>query len=642
MRSLFGYLLVGLALIPSMAFAADLAPQRAQFLAAWRIAQAGVDAASRAPGLKDYPLYPYLGYERLRRNPDKAPIAEIKAYLDAYGDSMPAQRLRAQVLDVYGRGNRHADFLTLYRADEATPELECLAWNARRARKFAGDATAEALAIYAKIQQDHRVCHPLITHLRTSGKLTSAMLITRIEAALVAGQTTLAYTFAAELPKSEREVYGRRILARAQPAAALVQARKWPADAASASAAAIALGQVARKDSAAAEASFQALAQRLPFAPADRSRAQGEIARFAAVERSPQTQRLLDRLPPEAFDDNLREWQVRYYLRQSAWAPALAALNAMPPALIAQSRWKYAKARVLEMLGRTDEARTAFAALATEATFHGFLSADRIGAAYAICPASGLLDTDRALTVLSLGGIQRALEWKALGEDARGRSEWFWQLPRLSPELRREAGLIASREGLHEWAIFTLNTDALLRQYEARFPLLHMRAVADESRRTGLPEHWVFGLIRAESAWNASVRSPAGARGLMQLMPETAAAVAKSLSTRAEPLHDPAHNIRLGTTYLSRRVADLDNNPVLATGAYNAGIGAVRRWIGPPLPPWDLWVETVPYKETREYIARVLAFAVIYDWRIDGSPTRISALVPGLPSRVEPAPVVCR
>ena len=321
--------------------------------------------------------------------------------------------------------------------------------------------------------------------------------------------------------------------------------------------------------------------------------------------------------------------------------PALAALDGMASTLAAQSRWRYTRGRVLELLGRPQEARPEFAAAAVEANFHGFLAADRIGAAYAICPADTLLNTDRALAVLNLGGVQRALEWWVIGDIDRARSEWFWQLPQLSLELRREAGLIASREGLHEWAIFTMSGDQLIRQYEARFPLLHTAAVEQEARRTGLPVNWVYGLIRAESAWNANARSPVGARGLMQLMPATAAAVAKSLGIRVDPLTDPAHNIRLGTTYLSRRVADLDGNAVLATGAYNAGIGAVKRWLEGPLPPWDLWVETVPYKETREYIARVLAFAVLYDWRIDGSPTRLSALIPGMTEKAEPAPVAC-
>lgn len=634
-------LLLLLVFVAPALLATDLAPQRAQFQAAWRLAQSGVDAASRVPGLADYPLYPYLSYERLRRIPDKAAFSEIEQFLRDYGDTLPGRRLRAQVLERYSGTNRAEEFLKLYVEELATVDLRCHAWSARRARKIAGDATAEALALFAAIDKDRVECRPALAHLRAAGQLTQQRVNARIEVALASGQSGLAQVLSHELPKPQQAPIQRRILAHADPSVALSRAQQWPATADSATAASIALAQTARKGALAAEQRYQALAARLPFAAADKARVEAEIARYAAVERLPEAARFLARVPAVAFDDNLREWQVRYHLRRVEYAAALSALEGMSPALAGQSRWRYTHGRVLELLNRADEARPLFVAAAGEANFHGFLAADRIGSAYAICPSSGLLTTDLAYEVLNLGGVQRALEWYAIGDTDRARAEWFWQLPQLSPELRREAGLIASREGLHEWAIFTLSGDALIRQYEARFPLQHSAAVAREAKRTGLPVHWVYGLIRAESAWNHNARSPVGARGLMQLMPATAAAVAKSLGIRVEPLTDPAHNIRLGTTYLSRRVADLDGNAVLATGAYNAGIGAVKRWLAGPLPPWDLWVETVPYKETREYIARVLAFAVLYDWRIDGSPARLSTLIPGLPTPVGPAPVAC-
>ncbi len=621
--------------------AADLAPQRAQFQAAWRLAQTGVDVGARYPGLEDYPLYPYLPYERLRRLGDKASFREVEQFLREYADSLPGQRLRAQMLERYGRTQRFEEFLKIYDPALASVDLRCHAWTARRARKLAGDADAEALALFEALDRDRSDCRPVLAHLRAAGLLTQARLDARIDTALAAGQAGLAQVLSLELPKAQRPVVQRRILARSQPATAISQAARWPADASSAAAAAIALQQLAKKDALGAEGHYQALRKRLPFAPAQRGRIEAEIARFAAVDRLPQAAALLQRVPAAAFDDNLREWQVRYHLRRVEYAQALAGLDGMGEALRAQSRWRYTRGRALELLGRADEARAEFAAAAAEANFHGFLAADRIGGAYAICPADGLLDAERALAVLNLGGVQRALEWYAVGDTDRARAEWFWQLPQFTPEQRREAGLILSREGLHEWAIFTLNTEPLLRQYEARFPLLQVETVSREAGRAGLQPAFVFGLIRAESAWNPNARSPVGARGLMQLMPATAAAVAKSLGVRADPLTDPAHNIRLGTTYLGRRVAELDGNAVLATGAYNAGIGAVRRWLAGPLPPWDLWVETVPYKETREYIARVLAFAVLYDWRIDGSPARLSGLIPGLAERPEPAPVAC-
>lgn len=629
-------------ILPTLLWAGDLASQRTQFQAAWRIAQTGSDASAKVSGLEDYPLYPYLPYERLRRMPDKAVFKEVQQFLAEYGDTMPGHRLRAQVLERYGRLGRNEDFLTLYQEDQASVDLRCLAFTAKRARKVAGDAQAEALALYAAMDKDRADCRPLLTWMRSQHLMTPERVRARIDQAIVAGQTGLAQVLSNDLPKAEQAGAQRRILARAEPSVALNQASKWPVNGQSAEAASIALTQSARKGAMAAEIRYQALARLLPFDAAQKSRIEAEIARFAAVERLPEAKALLARVSEAGFDDNLREWQVRYHLRRLEWKEALAAVDGMSAELGGKSNWRYTRGRLLELLGRADESQADFQAAAKEANFHGFLAADRVGAAYAICPADALLDTNRALEVLSMGGISRALEWLALGDIDRARAEWFWQLTSLNPQQRREAGLIANREGQYEWAIFTLNTPELMRQYEARFPLLEVETVQQEAKRAGLPEAWVFGLIRAESAWNPNARSPVGARGLMQLMPQTAASVTKSLGIRDNPLTDPAHNIRLGTTYLSLRYGNLGNNPILATGAYNAGIGAVKRWIGEPLPPWDLWVETVPYKETREYIARVLAFAVLYDWRIDGSPQRLSAMIPGLGIKSEPAPISCQ
>lgn len=628
-------------LLVAPASALEREQQRSRFQAAWRVAQTGGNPAEAARGLEDYPLYPYLAYERLRRQGDKANLRELSAFLAEWGDTLPGQRLRSSALRRFGHAGRHAEFLAWYVDGEGGLELRCQAFAARQARRIAFDARAEALAIFAALDGDRPACEPVLNFLRGHGELGEALVSARIDAALAAGHIALAQRLLAELPAARRVGKARQVLARRDPATALAQAPRWPVDADSATAAAIALAHRARQDAAAAEQGYQALAQRLPFSTADKARVEREIARYGAVERLPQATAWLARLTPEAFDENLREWQVRYHLRRTEYAAALAAIESMPKAQAESARWRYTRGRLLELLGRDREARPHFLAAAREANFHGFLAADRLAAPYAICPLDGRLDRAQRAALLAEGGIQRALEWLALGDSDRARAEWFWQIARLDSEQRRQAGLLAAAEGLAEWAIFTLNAPEHLRQYEARFPLLHLETIEQAAARAALPVAYVLALIRAESAWNPRARSHAGARGLMQLMPQTAAAVARSLGLRAEPLDDPAHNIRLGTTYLGRRVQELDGNVVLATGAYNAGLAAVRRWLAEPLPPWDLWIETIPYQETREYIPRVLAFSVLYDWRIKGRPQRISARIPGLGATDEPAPVVC-
>src|SRR5262249_15799037 len=147
---------------------------------------------------------------------------------------------------------------------------------------------------------------------------------------------------------------------------------------------------------------------------------------------------------------------------------------------------------------------------------------------------------------------------------------------------------------------------------------------------------WAYAIIRAESAWTSDARSGADAWGLMQLLPGTAAQLAKRNKLRyggSRDLLDPDTNIALGTPYLRSMAQHYDGSPWLASAAYNAGVDPVGRWIEArdALEP-DFFIETIPYRETREYVSRVLAFAVIYDWRLHGSAVPLSARLPRIGS----------
>lgn len=116
------------------------------------------------------------------------------------------------------------------------------------------------------------------------------------------------------------------------------------------------------------------------------------------------------------------------------------------------------------------------------------------------------------------------------------------------------------------------------------------------------------------------VRSPAGARGLMQLMPATARQTASrnGIGTSNLDLYDPYTNIRLGTHYMAELMEEFEGNRVLAAAAYNAGPNRVKQWLrrtaDNPLPV-DMWIETIPFAETRGYVQNVLAYSVIYGYR---------------------------
>ncbi|MEA2094926.1 MAG: lytic transglycosylase domain-containing protein, partial [Pseudomonadota bacterium] len=165
-----------------------------------------------------------------------------------------------------------------------------------------------------------------------------------------------------------------------------------------------------------------------------------------------------------------------------------------------------------------------------------------------------------------------------------------------------------------------------------RFPLDHVARVNHYAENSHLDPGHVFAVIRQESAFNQGARSPAGAMGLMQLMPATGKITAKKhhipySGTRS--LFDADKNIHLGTTYLRQVMDRYGNNPVLATASYNAGPHRVQRWL-PEDNTQDatIWVANIPYTETRNYVQRVLAYATIYDWRMERPITRLAERMP--------------
>ena len=159
--------------------------------------------------------------------------------------------------------------------------------------------------------------------------------------------------------------------------------------------------------------------------------------------------------------------------------------------------------------------------------------------------------------------------------------------------------------------------------FEAGYPLLKIQSLDDDQ---GVTDAFVLSIIRQESLFSPEARSPAGALGLMQLMPVTAKQVAQKLRvnmTPAELTRDPMLNIRLGRAHLADLLHDFDGSMVLAAAAYNAGSSRARAWIKASGDPRQRdvdvvdWVEMIPFEETRNYVQRVLENIHVYRGRAE-------------------------
>jgi len=362
---------------------------------------------------------------------------------------------------------------------------------------------------------------------------------------------------------------------------------------------------------------------------AQRGRVAYQVALWSVASYLPNSAARLAAVPDSAYGDRLHEWRVREAISRGDDAAALIAIGKMGATQRGDSRWQYFEARLRERLGQSSASKALYVKAAQSPGFHGWLAADRLQQPYTLCA----LEPSKAPTIVSVvanhAGLLRAFDLFAIDRQDAAAREWSTAVKTLTDEQRRVAVQRAIAEGWFDRSVFGMGAvPDDTRHYSLRFPLHHAADIRDQSRANGLDPTWVAGQMRAESSFMPRARSAADARGLMQLLPGTGALTAKRLGlpwAGGDSLYQPETNIRLGTAYLRQMLDRFNGLPYLAIAAYNAGPSPVQRWqlARGSLEP-DFFIEAMPYKETREYVARVLAFSVVYDWRLNGDATGLS------------------
>lgn len=604
----------------------DLSRQRPAILEAFRIAEHGPFSVQDRARIADHPLRGWVEATALRRRLSTAGAREVREVLKEFDGEPAADWLREGWLLELAKRRDWANFRADYRGSESL-ELRCADLSARLA-VGATDASwiADGQALWISARALPASCDLPFKSLEGLGKLGTDLRWQRIDLAIAEGQTGLMRFLAPGLPAADA--------ARVRDYAAFIdaphaRAASWARDARSRAVAAEGLARLARRSPDAAEAQLATLAPALGLDEAQRGKVLYEIALWTVASYLPRSQQRLAAVPASAYDERLHEWRVREAMNRRDDAGAVRALEAMPGAQRSDPRWQYFEARLRERLGQIPAAQALYRQSASTATFHGFLAADRLAQPYTLCPLEPSKDPALRRRVADEPGLARALELYRIDKLGLAIREWAALLKTLDTQERYVAIDYALAADWHDRAVFTIGTDPVdLRQYRLRFPLHHETTLRRESKKNAIDPAWVAAQTRAESAFMPRARSHANALGLMQLLPSTAAMTARRLGipySGADSLYDPDTNLTLGIAHLRHELDQHGGIAYQAIAAYNAGPNPVARWNRdrPGFDP-DFWIETVTYKETRDYVARVLAFSVIYDWRLDGSAVPVS------------------
>jgi soluble lytic murein transglycosylase len=629
--------------------------QREDFSRAWWAAAHGkrADFEQLMPGLQDYQLYPYLQYEDLRYRRALVSDGEMASFLEDHEDWAFTAGLKRAWLRTLGARKRW-DSLIMYAPGSSDTEVQCYLAQARINRGQTEGLLVVAQSLWAVGKSQPDACDPVFSWLKREGGITTGLAWERIRRAMDERQPKLTLYVARFLAEEDRVWADRWYQQDRSGYRQLKQASKWQDQEKSRDITAYGLRRLARSDSDRAAQTFKAIDSQYKW-PADvRGGILREIALWSAVEGMDATAERMRAVPEIYRDGKLLEWWARYELSKGNWGAVSLAIASMPPEQQDDSRWRYWDARARFESGDIEPARELLSELALEANYFGFLSADQLGLPYTICPQEPSVTAVEVDALKAQPGFQRALELRKAGVPNWSRSEWRIATRGLDKEGLRAAAALAHQESWPDMAIFALGNSGDLRWYEWRFPVEYAPLVDAQARNRNLDPAWVMGLMRSESAMAVDALSSAGARGLMQVMPNTAKQLAKRHSfsyTGHQQLMQAQDNIEFGTAYLRDLLDRFGENQGLVSGAYNAGPHVVDRWMNKrQTNDPAIWVETLPYYETRDYIPRVLAFSTIYDWRLERPVSRISSRMPDLDSSTasgsvqarETAEIVCR
>jgi len=619
---LAGLLLAGTAAAASADRPVDRAEERQLFRQAELALHYGQQARFRtlARELRHYPLLPYLLREDLGNRLGQANAAELRLFFYRYGDTLPGERLRRQLLDRLADRGEWARFLRFWTPDMGT-RLGCHHRHALLETGNRKQALEGMEEVWLTGESLPTACDPVLTAWREAGHLTPARVEQRLGLAVRASELGLARYLLRQL-EGEAEQRGKRWLKLWYDPARVAEWLNPPANASTAQLV-WGLQRWARRKPGEALASWRGEGANRPYTPDQRMMVERTLATSLAREGDPRARALLHRLARYTGNSEPARIGLTIALQSRDWERVLATIDALPAEIADGDRWRYWRARALAATGRLEEARAHYRDLARERGYYAFLAADRSGIPPYQLPAAGRPAPSAAIT-RGYPGLARAFELRALQRHPDARREWNRAMAGMPREDRAAAARLAAARGWHDRALATA-LDSGLEDPRVYYPLGHGEAVTTLTESHKLDAAWVLALIRQESGFITDIRSGAGALGLMQLMPATARSVARRMNRPApgvRDLIDAETNLTLGVRYLARNARRFDYHPAVVTAAYNAGPTRVSRWLPEQgQVPADIWVETLPYRETRRYVRRVMTATVFYEQRLGREPT---------------------
>ncbi|MZR61467.1 transglycosylase SLT domain-containing protein [Alcanivorax sp. DP30] len=567
-----------------------------------------------------HPLQAYLEFHRIRAGLPELSPEKVQAYAERYSDSPLPGDIRDIAIVSYAQAKRWDALLAISDKPPGPVTLKCYYYQA----KLASDddsALQEAARLWAHGSSRPNACDPLFDAAREAGVIDEKAIWERQRLAFEAGNYSLMRYLNRSLKNSEYETAGnwlKKLYRSPQDIddlpRGLTKARKEDLREA-------ALYRWIYTDTVAARAWFEKHESRIKNEDARQSLGR-RLAWYSTIRGIEENRQWLDDWLESHSDTELLSQRARRAIIEQNWDATAHWIGKLPQQEQADSRWLYWQARALEATGSEDDARGLFQQAAQGRNFFAFLAADRLGEPYRFSDEPYSAETPfKAPPALNRIKLLQELE-----EDSAAHREWLWLLWHSDKEQQRALAEYALNQQWYSLAVEASIQSKSWNTLAWRFPPAYQAQFEKEALENDLDPWLAMAVSRRESAFNPRARSGVGASGLMQLMPATARKVASD-ANQARPtqamLYDQNVNIGLGTRYLAELLDQFNGNRLLALAAYNAGPHRIDNWLAEDddkAVPVDVWVESIPFRETRDYVQAVLTYRVLFIGLHDDQP----------------------
>lgn len=601
---------------------------RKTFLEAERFIYQGQDNEyfTLAETLKSYPLYPYLHYQWLKNHLDNNDA--IRNFLTRYEQSRYAKLLRQKWLIQLGKTQQWQLFNDYYRNTDDT-ELQCYNNLAHYQLGQTNIALENIHQLWLSGKNLPNNCEAGFTLLKSSSFFNRDTIWQRFQTALQLNNISTAQSTAEQLPEQDKTAANLWLKLHKEPA--LVKEnedwkRNYPL---AGSLFTHAIIRWLELDPYTALNDWELEKQNFIIPPQIIADIEKRLAMALAFKHDHQAFSKLIKLSNK--DNNTREWAVRSALSQENWSEVNYALAELTNDEKAQDKWQYWQARTLAASGQMDAAQEIYLQIAKNRSFYGFLAADQLNQKINLINRPLNVSEQELQTMAEKPEFKVMSELLAISRKQEAKHQWWHATSGMD-----QRNLIIAAKLAQSWqspalAIFTIAKANEWDDLDLRFPLNYLNTILENANNQQLDPSIIFGLIRQESAFDDSADSPAGAKGLMQIMPKTGQQMAQTLNeywTGETMLLEPATNIKLGSFYYKKLLQQFNGKYFLAAAAYNAGPNRVKRWLPNTIStPGDVWIEGIPYKETRNYVTQVLLYTLIYQQRLQRDSLKLTDLI---------------